>query len=170
MEGSGIGQCINRSHFYPLIANILQKGKNWSEVAVRSSGGDFYLANAKRYGSYSTEWKKWSHFDLQSWVTGRTKIRSGIPSNCRIFESIWLDIESQLKNRVSISSQFHSNIVQLLGIVGRILVPPVTQLFRSKWLYFIFQCIWARESQPLLVSCKIAGCSGVKICSLVIEY
>ena len=41
-------------------------------------------------------------------------------------ESIWL----------SISSQFDSNILQLLGILGRILVSPVTQLFRSKWLHF----------------------------------
>ena len=46
--------------------------------------------------------KKWSHFDLKSWVTGGTKIRP-----C---------------------------VLQLLGIPGRILVQPVTQLFRSKWL------------------------------------
>ena len=36
------------------------------------------------------------------------------------------------------SSQFDSNILQLLGISGRILVPKVTQLFRSKWLPFSF--------------------------------
>ena len=30
------------------------------------------------------------------------------------------------------SSQFDSNILQLLGILGRILVPIVTQLFRLK--------------------------------------
>ena len=39
-------------------------------------------------------------------------------------------------NWLSISSQFHTNILQLLEIQGQILVPPVTQLFRSKWLYF----------------------------------
>ena len=39
--------------------------------------------------------KKWSHFDLKSWVTGGSKIRPGIPSNWRLFESNWLDIESQ---------------------------------------------------------------------------
>ena len=44
-------------------------------------------------------------------------------------ESIWL----------SISSQFDSNILKLLEIPCRFLVPPVTQLFRSKWLHFFFQ-------------------------------
>ena len=39
--------------------------------------------------------KKWSHFDLKSWVTGGIKIWLGIPSSWRIFESNWLDIESQ---------------------------------------------------------------------------
>ena len=40
--------------------------------------------------------RKWSHFELKSWVTGRTKIWSGIPSNWRIFESNWIAIESQI--------------------------------------------------------------------------
>ena len=75
--------------------------------------------------------KKWNDFDIKSWVTGWTKIQPGIQSNWRIFESIWL----------SRSSQFYSNILQLLGIPGRILVPPVTQLFRSKWFHFFLQCI-----------------------------
>ena len=74
--------------------------------------------------------KKWSHFELKSWVTGRTKIRPWIPTNWRIFESIWL----------SISSRFYWNILQLFRIPGWILVPQVTQLFRSTWLNFFFQC------------------------------
>ena len=41
-------------------------------------------------------WKKWSHFDLKIWVTGGTKIGTRIPSNWKIFESNWLDIESQI--------------------------------------------------------------------------
>ena len=45
---------------------------------------------------------------------------------------IWL-----LKLIIWLSSQFDSNILQLLGIPCRILA-PVTQLFRSKWLYFSF--------------------------------
>ena len=32
------------------------------------------------------------HFDLTSWVTGGIKIRPGIPSNGRIFESLWFSI------------------------------------------------------------------------------
>ena len=51
-------------------------------------------------------------------------------SSSEKMESIWLDIESQ----------FHSNNLQLLGNPGRILVPPVTQVFRSKGLNFFFQC------------------------------
>ena len=45
----------------------------------------------------------------------------------------------QLTIWLSTSSQFDSNILQLLGIPGRILVPPVIQLFRSKLLHFLFQ-------------------------------
>ena len=99
--------------------------------------------------------KKWSHFDLKSWVTGVTIIQPGVPSNWRIFESNWLDIESQFEltqytvtayervnlNLLLISSQFDSNNLQLLGIPGRILVPSVTQLVRSQWLHFFIQCL-----------------------------
>ena len=42
--------------------------------------------------------QKMKSFDLKSWVTGGTKIRPGIPSNWRIFESNWLDNESQFLN------------------------------------------------------------------------
>ena len=65
--------------------------------------------------------KKLSHFDLKSWVIGGTKIRPGIPSNWRIF------------------AQFDSKILPSLGILCRILVLPLPQLFRSKWLNFFFQ-------------------------------
>ena len=57
---------------------------------------------------------------------------SQIDSQYRV--KLTLNTES---NWLSIPSQFDSNILQLL----RILVPPVTQLFRSKWLHFFFQCI-----------------------------
>ena len=72
-------------------------------------------------------------------------------------ESIWFSISSQFDSQyrvnltlnvesiwLSISSQFDSNILQLLRIPGWILVPPVTQLFRSKWLHFFFQWTTAR--------------------------
>ena len=48
----------------------------------------------------------------------------------RVKLSIWL----------LISTIFDSNVLQLIRIPGRILVPPVTQFFRSKWLSFFFQC------------------------------
>ena len=74
-----------------------------------------------------------SFWPKKFWVNGGTKIRPGIPSNWKIFESNWLDMESQFKsmlrvnsNRLPISSQVDLNILQLLGIPGRILVPPVT--------------------------------------------
>ena len=46
----------------------------------------------------------------------------------------------------SISSQFDSNILPLLIIPSRILVLPVTQLFRSKWLHFFLQ--WRSKVLP----------------------
>ena len=48
--------------------------------------------------------KKLSHFDLKSWVTDGTKIWLGIPSNWRIFESNWLDIEAQFNLTLNIES------------------------------------------------------------------
>ena len=71
--------------------------------------------------------KKWSHVDLKSWVTGVTKIWPRIPSNWRIFESNWLDIENQIDILtlniksiwLSISSQFDSqyrvNLTQIFS-------------------------------------------------------
>ena len=48
---------------------------------------------------------------------------------------------SKRRNRVIltlVSSQFDSNIFQLVGIPGRILVSPVTPIFRSKYFIFSF--------------------------------
>ena len=48
---------------------------------------------------------------------------------------------SERRNRVIltlVSSQFDSNILQLVGIPGRILVSPVTPIFRSKYSIFSF--------------------------------
>ena len=56
----------------------------------------------------------------------------------RYWESIWLDIESQFDSILRVN--LTQNILQLLGTPGRILVPPVTLLFMSKWLHFFFQC------------------------------
>ena len=43
-----------------------------------------------------------------------------------------IDIVNQIDIENQIDNQFNSNILQLLEIPGRILVPPVTQLYRSK--------------------------------------
>ena len=61
--------------------------------------------------SIYTERKKWSHFDLKSRVTGGTKIRPGIPSNWRMFESSELDIECQfeLQYRVNFTLRINLN-------------------------------------------------------------
>ena len=77
--------------------------------------------------------KKWSHFNLKSWVTGETKIRPWIPSKWRIFESNWLS--SLTRYWESIWLKYSP---KLLGIQERILVSQVTQLFRSKWPRFFF--------------------------------
>ena len=101
------------------------------------------------------QWEKnFSHFDLNSWVTGGTKIRPGEVDNWRIFESNWLNIVCQIdstlrvkltqhweSNWLNFKSQIDSNILQLPTLPGRILVPLVTQLFRSKWLNFFSRCI-----------------------------
>ena len=47
-------------------------------------------------------------------------------------------IDSILRVKLSI---WLKNILQLLGILDRILVPPVTQLFKSQWFHFICECM-----------------------------
>ena len=106
---------------------LLTKADRWL-LSIQSSGPfrrvlAWTALKAKHdNGSSAALKKKWSHFDLKSWVTDRTKIRHGIPRNWRIFVSKLIDIESK----------FDSNILQLLGIPCRILGPPVTQLFEVK--------------------------------------
>ena len=62
------------------------------------------------------------------------------------WESNWLNIESQIDSTLKVKFTEHwesmdSNILQLPTLPGRILFPPVTQLFRSKWLNFFSRCI-----------------------------
>ena len=55
-----------------------------------------YLFVVKFIDGGTLHWKKkWSHFDLKSWVTGGTKIRHGIPSNLTQIFSNYL--ESRVK-------------------------------------------------------------------------
>ena len=104
---------------------------------VQYLDGDQIFCNSKVlsvffFDSMSIGWtmeEKMKSFQPKKLSHWRTKIQPWIPSNWRIFESNWLDIESQ----------FDWNILQLLGIPGWILVPPVTQLFGSKWFNFFSQ-------------------------------
>ena len=101
----------------------------YADISTNSTYGKIHFFAVffvkKQRDSIPHRKKKWSHFDLKSWVTGGTKIQP----------RYWVSIS----NCLSISIQFDSNILQLLGIQGRILAPPVTQLFRSKWLHSFFQ-------------------------------
>ena len=59
----------------------------------------FSLSSTLHSATVEIHWKKkWSHFYLKSWVTRGTKIWPWIPSNWRIFELNWLNIESQIVN------------------------------------------------------------------------
>ena len=71
--------------------------------------------------------KKWSHFELKSWVTGGTKIWSGIPCNWRIFEPNWIAIESQIDSplRVKLTRHWESNWLAIES--------QIDSLLRSIW-------------------------------------
>ena len=127
-----------------ITAPVTRRGQACSQC---SGQGDFNASSVlilhKKtcgQGRSSEHWKKkLSQVDLKSWVTGGTKIRPGIPSNWRIFEWNWLLISSQFDSQYRVNfTQVFSNYSQLLGIPVRILVSPVTQLFRSTWLNFFF--------------------------------
>ena len=75
--------------------------------------------------------KKWSHFDLKNWVTSGSKIWPGIPSNFRIFESNWLDIESNWQ----FDSQYRVNLTQIIHLIHQWL----NFLGQNDFIFF-FQC------------------------------
>ena len=75
--------------------------------------------------------KKWSHFDLKRWVTGRTKIQPGIPSNWRIFESIWLYNTSQILNLTLNIESIRFSILSLFDSQYRV---NLTLNIKSIWL------------------------------------
>ena len=94
----------------------------------------------------------------QHWESNWLNIESQIDSTLRVkltqhWESNWLNIESQIGstlrvkltqhwelNWLNIVCQIDSNILQLLTLPGRIIISPVTQLLRSKWLIFFSRC------------------------------
>ena len=94
-----------------------------------------------------TERKKLSHFDIKSWVwvTCGTKIRPGKVGNWRIFESKWLNTESQIDStlRVKLTQHWESNwlnIESLIGSrlsqIGSILRVKLTQHWELNWLKY----------------------------------
>ena len=101
---------------------------------------NIYLPFVHGYHFSYNERKKCSHFDLKFELLAELKFDPGF----QVIEEYLRQIDSilgvELTIWLSILRQFNTNILQLLGILGQILVPPVTQLFRSKWLHFFFQC------------------------------
>ena len=120
---------------------LLKKLSHWMELKYFSQIDSILRVNLTRH---------WASI----WLYIESQFDSILRVNLTLYwESIWLDIEGQFDSilrvnltrywesiRLDIESQFDSNILQLLGIPGRILLPPVTQLLRSKWLIFFFQC------------------------------
>ena len=69
----------------------------------------------------------------------------------RYWESNWLNIESQID--LTIESQIDSYIIQLLTLLGRIIISPVTQLLRSTCLIFSLGALREKLSHFDLKSC-----------------
>ena len=67
------------------------------------------------------------------------------------WESNWLNIESQIDS--TIESQIDSYIIQLLTLLGRIIISPVTQLLRSTCLIFSLGALREKLSHFDLKSC-----------------
>ena len=87
----------------------------------------------------------------QHWELNWLNIESQVDSTLRVkltqhWESNWLNIESPIDStlRVQLTQHWESNwlknILQLLTLPGWIIIPPVTQLLRSKWLKFFYRC------------------------------
>ena len=132
--------------------------KKWSHFDLKSCGTKIqpripsnncriFKSNWLDIESYLTRYWENKWLDIESQIDSILRVKL-----TRYWESNWLDIESQIdsilrvkltryweSNWLDIESQIDTNILQLLGIPGRILVPSVTQLFRSKRLYFFFQ-------------------------------
>ena len=79
--------------------------------------------------------KKFSHFDLKSWVTGGIIIWPGKVSNWRIFESIWLSMLRQLTLNVeSTDPQCWANLTLLLSKLDSQCWVNLTLNVESIWL------------------------------------
>ena len=112
--------------------------------ALQSSLGTRTLrqtaAKQRRWVSLTREGhskKKWSHFDLKSWVIGRSKIRTRILSTWKIFELIWLDIESQFDSilRVNLTRYWESTWLDIESQFDSIFRVNLTRYWESTRIY-----------------------------------
>ena len=87
----------------------------------------FLTQNRRNINCRNCPWKKRESFwpeKLSHWQNYNSTRDSDLSEN------IWIKLTRYWES----NCQFDSNILQLLGIPGLILVLPLTQLFRSKWL------------------------------------
>ena len=77
------------------------------------------LTQSNSTEEYTLKDKIWSHFDLKSWFTGGIKLYLGF----RVIGEYLSQIDSIVSVKLSIWQFDGSNFI-----------PPMTQLFRSKWL------------------------------------
>ena len=84
-----------------------------------------------------------TQFDSQCWVNLTLNVESiWLPMLSQFDSQCWVNLTLNVESIwLSMLSLFDYNILQLSTLPGRILVPQVTQLFRSKWLNFFCQCI-----------------------------
>ena len=79
--------------------------------------------------------KKFIHFDLKSWVTGGTKAWPGKVGKRRIFDSYWLNIESQIGSTLGVKLILHweSNWFNIESQIDSTLKVKFTQHWESNW-------------------------------------
>ena len=123
--------------------------------------------------------EKLSHLDLKSWVTGGTTIRPGILSNLKLFESIWLNIESIELKYFPITRNPGSNFSSASDSTFKV---KMTQFFLSvykrfsrsfvvlmrfihSWNNFMFLLISCNRASTLHtnVSCVAVGTTGIPL-------
>ena len=92
------------------------------------------------YASTIHREKNLSHFDLNGWVTGGTKIRPG-KGNWRIFESIWLSMLNQFDSQcwVNLTLNFESIWLSILSQFESQFWVNLTLNVQSIWLSMLSQ-------------------------------
>ena len=123
---TGFGKILDKPPFSPAWVNFMLN--NMPDICTERKYGLIFTQKVESLAELK--------FDPGFWVI--IEYLSQIDSILRVKLTIW-----------------HSNILQLLGIPVRILVPPVTQLFKSKWLHIFFQCLKQLIAITLVLhSCK----------------